>query len=157
MRLLVFSSSDVLRTAGLCHCAAVLCYLLLIFSSPVEISLACNVYSHKFQRQHFIVDMSHHAKRIRKVNKAFQQHRRQVDKNFPCLVAVAFCTHWAGFTRTAVRSVIQLNGAPDRYPYRQCCRKIGRHQNGLRSLCLVQSHARNWKVDLNEVFGTWWL
>lgn len=108
-------------------CRSVL--LLLIFSSHVVTPLAWNLYSRTFQRKHFIVDMSHHAKWIRKVNKAIQQHRRQLDKNFPCLVAVAFCTQWAGFTRTAVRSVMQLKEAPNQYPYRQCCRNGLRHQN----------------------------
>jgi hypothetical protein len=117
-----YSHQLMLLTAGLCHVAAGLCYLLLIFSSSVEISLAWNVYARTFQWKPFIVDTSHHAKRIRKVNKAFQQHRRQVDKNFPCLVTVAFCTQWDGFTRTAVRSVIQLKEAPNHYPYRQCFR-----------------------------------
>jgi hypothetical protein len=69
------------------------------------------------------------SKWIRKVNKAIQQHRRQIDKNFPCLVAVAFCTQWAGFTRSAVRSVIQLKEAPNQYPYRQCFCTGWRHEN----------------------------
>jgi len=129
MRLPVFSSADVFLIASLCHVAADLYYFLHMLSSYVENPLAWNLYSRTFQRKQFIVDMSHHAKWIRKVNKAIQQHRRQVDKNFPCLVAVAFCTQWAGFTRTAVRSVMQLKVAPNQYPYRQCCRIGLRHQN----------------------------
>jgi hypothetical protein len=109
-----------------CFCRSV---LLSAYTSSVENPLAWNLYSRTFQRKQFIVDMSHHAKWIRKVNKAIQQHRRQVDNNFLCLVAVAFCTQWAGFTRTAVRSVIQLKVRPNQYPYRQCCHTGMRHKN----------------------------